>query len=341
LSAASFETQYHINTRNAQPVQRGSGPSCPARDASSIDLRQNVGAFQHTRTEEIPLSGKQQPNQTSRRDRRAAERKERFEVAREQRRSRSGGSGGSGASLFTTRNITIVAVIAGLVIVAVVAFGQLGNRVSGTFLNPGITYPASVIGPDRTLGSSSAPVTLEVYEDFQCPICARYSLTEEPLLVSQYVSPGTLRIVHHDIAILGRGGADDESKLAATGAACAVDQGKYWDYAHWVYRNQDGENQGGFRRDRLTAIAEAAGLDGTTFSTCLDSVNAIQQVTDITNQAVSMGINSTPTMYIGDQQIVGLKSAQELGALIEAAAASASPGGASAAPGSASPSTVP
>jgi protein-disulfide isomerase len=327
----------------ASPLDAGRSPARrgPRRaNASTVDLRQNGGASQDHADGGIPLSGKQQPTQPSRRDRRAAERKERFELAREQRRTRSGGSGGSGASLMTTRNITIVALLAGVLIVAVVAFGQLGNKVSGTFQDPTINYPASVIGPDRTLGSSAAPVTLEVYEDFQCPICARYSLTEEPLLVGQYVTPGTLRIVHHDIAILGRGGNDDESKLAATGAACAVEQGKYWDYAHWVYMNQDGENQGGFRRERLTAIAEAAGLDGTAFNTCLDSASAIQEVTDVTAQATGLGINSTPTMYIGDQQIVGLKSAAELGALIEAAAASASPGGASSAPG-ASASTTP
>jgi len=316
------------------PAVTDCGSRYLGRNASSFDLRQNVGALQDQVHGGIPLSSKQQPTQTSRRDRRAAERKERFEVAREQRRTRSGGSGGSGASVLTTRNITIVAVVAGVLIVAALAIGQLGNKVSDTFQDPGISYPAAVARPDRTLGSSSAPVTLEVYEDFQCPICARYSLTEEPILVSQYVTPGTLQIVHHDIAILGRGGSDDESNLAATGAACAVSQGKYWDYAHWVYMNQDGENQGGFRRERLTAIAEAAGLDGTAFNACLDSVSAIQDVTDITNQAVGMGINSTPTMYIGDQQIVGLKSAQELGALIEAAAASA-------APGAALPSTTP
>jgi len=225
--------------------------------------------------------------------------------------------------------------------VAVVAMNQLGGKVSGTFKDPAIAYPASLIETDHRIGSPDAPVTLEVYEDFQCPICAEYSLSVEPILVSQYVTPGTLQIVHHDIAILGRGGADDESKLAATGATCAVNQGKYWDYAHWVYNNQDGENQGGFRRERLVAIAEAAGLDGTQFNTCLDDASAIQGVADISNKALGMGINSTPTMYIGGQQYVGLKSAQELGALIEAAAASAAPASSAAPSTAASPSTAP
>jgi protein-disulfide isomerase len=226
-------------------------------------------------------------------------------------------------------------VLVGVLIVAVVAANQLGGKVTGTMKDPAIAYPASLLD-GHTIGVAEAPVTLEVYEDFQCPICAQYSLSVEPILVSQYAMPGTLRIVHHDIAILGRGGSEDESKLTATGATCADRQGRYWDYAHWVYNNQDGENAGGFRRERLTAIAEAAGLDPTAFSSCLDDTSAIQAVVDASTQAVNLGINSTPTMYIAGQQLVGLKSAQELGALIEAAAASASP-----AASGGSPSTAP
>ncbi len=251
---------------------------------------------------------------------------------------RAAGSGG-GPSLLSTRNITIAAVLVGVLIVAVVAVNQLGGKVTGKLNDPGIAYPAALLD-GHTIGMADAPVTLDVYEDFQCPVCAEYSLSVEPILVSQYVMPGTLRIVHHDIAILGRGGTEDESKLAATGATCAERQGKYWNYAHWVYNNQDGENAGGFRRDRLTAIAEAAGVEPTAFSTCLDDASAIQVVAGTTTDAVNLGINSTPTMYIAGQQIVGLKSAQELGALIEAAAAGASPG-ASASPASDSGSASP
>lgn len=257
-------------------------------------------------------------------------------MARDERRARVSSQGG-GSSLLTTRNMTIAALVVGVLIVAVVAANQLGGRVTGTFRDPGMAYPPALLD-GASIGKAGAPVTMDVYEDFQCPICGQYSLSIEPVLVNSYVQTGVLRIVHHDIAILGRGGADDESKLAATGAACANDQGKYWDYAHWIYDNQDGENAGGFRRDRLTAIAEAAGVDTTNFGACLNDAAQIQKVADISTKALGLGINSTPTMYIAGQQIVGLKSAQELGALIEAAAA-ASPS--PAASGSAAPSPSP
>ena len=48
---------------------------------------------------------------------------------------------------------------------------------------------------------------MEVYEDYQCPVCGRYSLDVEPSLVNEYVAAGKLRIVHHDIDLLGRGDA--------------------------------------------------------------------------------------------------------------------------------------
>lgn len=270
-----------------------------------------------------PTLSDNKPNPGSaRRDRRAAERRDRFEEARDMRRARATTRGGRVGGGISTGMITLAALVVGIAIIGILAINQLGSKVTGTYKDPSLNYAVGLLSGD-TIGPAQAPVTLEVYEDLQCPVCAQYSLSVEPILVSRYVQTGTLRIVHHDIAILGRGGADDESRLAASGATCANDQGKYWPYIHWVYNNQDGENAGGFRRDRLTAIAEAAGLDGAAFTACIDTPAAIQAVATTSTDAVNLGINSTPTMYIAGQQIVGLKGADVLGAMIEAAAANA------------------
>ena len=287
-----------------------------------------------------PLSGKQRTPQTTRKERRAAERRDRFDVAREERRARTTAQGGGGSSLFSTRNIMIAATLVGVLIVVLVAVNQLGNRVTGTLSDPGTAYPPALLD-GTTIGTADAPVTLEVYEDFQCPFCAQYSLSTEPVLVSRYVTPGTLRIVHHDIAILGRGGSEDESKLAATGATCAEREGRYWEYAHWVYNNQDGENAGGFRRERLTSIAEAAGLDPGAFGACLDDASAIGEVATTTTEATNLGINSTPTLYVNGTKIDTTLSPDEIGARIEAAAASAAPSPPAGASPAASPSVEP
>jgi protein-disulfide isomerase len=228
-------------------------------------------------------------------------------------------------------------VIIGIVAVVVIAMGQLGGKSgSSGFSDPGIDYPTALQHGNK-LGDPTAPVTLEVYGDFQCPICSRHSLTVEPTIFAKYVPDGRLQIVHHDIAILSST-PDMESERATRGGYCAQQQGKYWDYAHWVFNNQEGENEGGFARDRLIALAGAAGLDQGAFDACLDSAPAAQALADTQAAANALGINSTPTMAInGALQAPGLKTVDQLSALIDAALASASP----AASGAASPAASP
>lgn len=222
--------------------------------------------------------------------------------------------------------MTVGGVVLGLLVVVIVAVVQLGGRVTGAISNPAIAYPAT-LQHDNALGSASAPVTLEVYGDFQCPVCAQHSLNVEPSLVSKYVAPGKLRIVHHDIAILGGKPTDpnNESRIAASGAVCAVAQGKYWDYAHWVYDNQTVENGGEFTRDRLTSIARAAGLDAAALAACLDQSATTSQVDALTQKAIGMGISNTPTFYLNGELVgSGLKSVSDFATLIDAALAKAS-----------------
>jgi protein-disulfide isomerase len=267
-----------------------------------------------------PLSGKQTtPPPSTRKERRAAERRDRFEVARDERKTRSGSGGGS--SIINTKTMTIAGIAVGVLIVVLVAAGQLGNRVTGRLDDPGFSYPAALLdGP--SLGSPDAPVVMEMYEDFQCPVCARYSLDVEPTLVAQYVANGQLRIEHNDLDLLGRG--TNESLMPALGAYCANEQGSYWPYAHWVYSNQDGENQGGFRRERVVQIAVAAGVEEAAFTACLDSAPAAEHVAGTTAAGLQLGVNSTPTAYINGTPVVGLQTAAEYGRLIEAALAAAS-----------------
>jgi protein-disulfide isomerase len=267
------------------------------------------------------LSGNKNSQPISRKERRAAERQNRFEADRAARKTGSSGSGG-GTSWINTRTMTIVGIVIGVLIVGFVAVGQLGGKVSGKLQDPQIEYPAALQNGNM-LGSDGAPVVMETYGDFQCPVCARNSLDVEPALVNKYVTAGQLQVIHHDIDLLGRGG--DESRIPALGAYCALQQGKYWDYSHWIYDNQDGENQGGFRKERVIQIAVAAGLDEASFTSCLDSQDASDFVTSITTKATNeLGINSTPTIYLNGTQYIGLKSVAEWTQLIDAELAKSS-----------------
>jgi protein-disulfide isomerase len=194
-----------------------------------------------------------------------------------------------------------------------------------------LTAPLSEVSSDladgRTLGKADAPVTLEVWSDYQCPACEQFATMVEPTLIRTYVASGTLRIVDHDAAFQGRksSASYDESVEAGAAARCAAAQNLYWPFHNWLFANQVGENEGAFRDERIRAMAVAAGLDVAAWDACRATGTEQAAVRAETQQATAQGVNATPTMLLNGQVIVGLHSTAELGALIEAAAAVPSP----------------
>ncbi len=225
---------------------------------------------------------------------------------------------------------------------ATAGFGLIGIVIIGVLLVSQGTAPKSIDTSDlkesviqvpvgladgRALGKADAPVTLDVWSDYQCPVCGQFAELVEPSLIRTYVADGTLRIVDHDAAFQGARSSSsyDESVEAAAGARCAADQGLYWQFHNVLFANQVGENQGAFRDERLRAMAARAGVDVVAWDACRATGQQQAVVRTETADAVKLGINATPTMRLNGQVIVGLRSAAELGAMIEAAAGGAIP----------------
>jgi len=226
--------------------------------------------------------------------------------------------------------LVLVTVVAGAVMVAVIGLLVLTSQ--------GGTPPASSLGlvrpPDsaltayedgEALGSVDAPVLLEVYSDYQCPVCGVFGRDYLPRLTSSLVAAGSLRIAERSIVILDQPGRS-ESLDAAAGASCAAREGAHWAFHDYLMWNQDGENAGGFRRDRLVAMAERVGLDRTTFEACIDDAAVRGEVVDRTARALADGIDRTPTFVVNGERIVGLASYDDLVALIEQKLAEATAG---------------
>jgi protein-disulfide isomerase len=104
----------------------------------------------------------------------------------------------------------------------------------------------------NTLGDANAPVTLEVYADFQCPACGQFDRTTLREIEDKYVKAGKLKVVFNHYAFIG-----NESTRAAEASECANDQGKFWEYAATLFNNQGGENVGGSATPTWTALPRA------------------------------------------------------------------------------------
>lgn len=223
--------------------------------------------------------------------------------------------------------VSVVAAVAMITVIAVLIVTSGGGGTPSGSL--GLVRPPesnlATYEDGEALGELDAPVVLEVYSDYQCPVCGRFGREYIPRLTNEFVASGSLRIEARSIAILDPQGRS-ESVDSAAGAACAARQGSHWAYHDYLMWNQVGENQGAFSRERLVAMAERVGLDRDTFATCLNDGAVRGEIEDRTAQALGEGINSTPTLVVNGERIVGLVGYDDLVAAIEKHLAEASAG---------------
>jgi len=235
-----------------------------------------------------------------------------------------------------TALITVAAVAVGLVVILLAsgALGARGNGSTGELLIPIRPTPPELVDPanSRAVGPAAAPVTVDVWSDFQCPACGYFALQVEPDLVDEYVKAGTVRLVYRDLAFLDGGDPNGESQQSAGAARCAGEQGSFWPYHDYLYENQDGENDGAFRRERLDQIATAVGLDMDAFGTCMSGSAVFDAVRAETAQGTQAGLSSSPTLAIngvvqrpGALPMEDTSSGPGLRTLIEAELAKVSP----------------
>ncbi len=177
--------------------------------------------------------------------------------------------------------------------------------------------PAPALEPrtpngDYFLGRDDAPVTMEMFGDFQCPVCGEFARSEEPVLVQQYVDTGNVKFVWRDFAWIGV-----ESYLAAQAARCAGQQGHFWAYHDYLFAHQNGENLATFSQQNLGAIAANLGLEPDRFATCMNRGDEPRAVQRSISVGVSLGIDVTPAFVINGDVRIGAPPASRLKALMD------------------------
>jgi protein-disulfide isomerase len=166
--------------------------------------------------------------------------------------------------------------------------------------------PAALPDADGlSLGDPNAPVTIDVFEDFQCPACQRFTENTEPLIIQNLVASGQARYVFHNYPFLDGNGASSggESDQAANAAMCANEQDKFWEMHSILFANWNGENQGAFSTRRLQAMAESLGLDMDAFNSCFSANKYEAEIQADFDLGGQMGVSGTPTVFVNGQRV--------------------------------------
>lgn len=145
------------------------------------------------------------------------------------------------------------------------------------------------------MGSPGAPLEVIEFGDFECPVCSRWATLIEPDVRSRLVQAGKIRFRFIDFPIA----AHRNTWNASRAAACADEQGKFWDMHMALFDHQTEWAPLKNASSRFSTYAEQIGLDVTKYNACMSSAKYAGRIQASLDEGTKLGVNGTPTFLIG------------------------------------------
>jgi len=179
--------------------------------------------------------------------------------------------------------------------------------------------PPTVLAQDHVEGDANAPVTVIEYADFQCPFCGSFARQILPELRTKYIATGKIRLVFRHFPLNSACNSMLSSDLhpqacgAARAAECAADQNLFKQYHDELFR--DDSHRNAMATANLKQYGTNVGVNQSTFDPCVDGTSKANRVQADIASGIALGVNSTPTVFVGAQKISGPTKAQLFAAI--------------------------
>jgi protein-disulfide isomerase len=198
-----------------------------------------------------------------------------------------------------------VAVLVALVVVIVVQTHRTTTAADAAV--PAHTVDGTVIA----VGSASAPVTVDLYEDFQCPNCKAFE-AQSGATLARLVADGTVQARYHGMAFLDTSANDHYSTRALNAAAVVLDTAgtdAFQTFHDLLFAHQPAEGGSGLTDDQLAEYAGQAGATGSTVVADIKALTYADWVRSAEDQASKDGVTGTPTVRVAGKQLDDLSVA--------------------------------
>ncbi len=151
--------------------------------------------------------------------------------------------------------------------------------------------PVSV-DDDPYRGKKTAPVTVIMFTDFQCPGCSGV----HPILERVIAEFGdSVRFVVRDFPLTS---IHENAFPAAVAANAANRQGKFFEYAELLYNNQDALDEASLKR-----YAAEAGLNVSKFEKDIRDPDIAAEITKDIDAGKAYGVSSTPSIFVNGYKV--------------------------------------
>jgi protein-disulfide isomerase len=196
------------------------------------------------------------------------------------------------------------AVVVLLVIVGTVAF--LANRDSGSDRSAAAAMPPRLTDDGAVrFGAVDAPVTVQIVEDFQCPVCRQFETIAGELL-ARYRDSDDVAVEYRPIAFLDQMSSTEYSSRALNASMCVLadaDKSAWHQYAENLFEQQPPEGGSGLHDDELVSLGEDAGASGDALTACVEDRRYDDWAEDITQRIFDAGVTGTPTVFVNGEKL--------------------------------------
>jgi protein-disulfide isomerase len=197
-----------------------------------------------------------------------------------------------------------IVVLVALVVVIVV-------QTHRTSTSAAAAVPANAAGTEIVVGSATAPVTVDLYEDFQCPNCKAFE-AESGSTLAQLIAAGTVQAHYHGMAFLDTSANDQYSTRALNAAAVVLATAgpdAFQAFHDLLFANQPAEGGSGLTDAQLVDYAGQAGATGSAVQADIHDLTYGDWVKKATDQASKDGVTGTPTAFVDGTQLADLSAA--------------------------------
>lgn len=154
----------------------------------------------------------------------------------------------------------------------------------------------------RQLGNDNSSAILEIYEytDLACPACA---MANEKLheMLEKHRDKIKLNFKHYPLTM------HYWAERAALHADCAGEQGKFFEYADMLFKNQEDWEEKENEPEEFILYAEKLGLDKEKMQTCLNNFSNLERIRLEKAEGTAKGVEGTPSFIINGKYSIGLE----------------------------------
>jgi protein-disulfide isomerase len=217
-------------------------------------------------------------------------------------------------------NTGFIAVI-GVVLVAggAALWGTMQNKPKPIELPAGTALPQA---EGYLRGNPNAPVSIVEFADFECPGCGQFATLQGPDIKARLVDAGLANFRFYDFPLTQIHG---NTLFAHLAAACANDQGKFWEMHDQLFANQPEWSTQSTTNPRkvIEPLAQAIGLDMAAYNSCMDTQKHLPRIQANAAEGQQRGVNSTPTIIVGNKLYAGGLTFDQLKKVVDSLAAAA------------------